>query len=88
MQALVRAGYLNRKQLTCPGGGPFVFVPAAYEAPPDGQVNPRTVIAYEPLSNHGGEGGNILFADGHVEFVRAQACKALIQTATSQPVAD
>ena len=27
------------------------------------------VIAYEPIQNHGGEGGNVLFCDGHVEFV-------------------
>jgi prepilin-type processing-associated H-X9-DG protein len=27
------------------------------------------VVAYEPLQNHRGEGGNVLFCDGHVEFV-------------------
>ncbi len=27
------------------------------------------VVAYEPLQNHSGEGGNVLFCDGHVEFV-------------------
>ena len=27
------------------------------------------VVLYEPLQNHGGEGGNVLFCDGHVEFV-------------------
>ena len=27
------------------------------------------VVLYEPLENHRGEGGNVLFCDGHVEFV-------------------
>ncbi len=29
----------------------------------------RMIVAYEPKSNHGGEGGNVLYVDGHVEFV-------------------
>ena len=28
-----------------------------------------TVLAYEPLDNHNGEGTNVLFGDGHVEFI-------------------
>jgi prepilin-type processing-associated H-X9-DG protein len=28
----------------------------------------RTIVAYEPLENHGGQGVNVLFGDGHVEF--------------------
>ena len=31
--------------------------------------NPDIVLAYEPLSNHGGSGMNVLFGDGHVEFL-------------------
>lgn len=28
----------------------------------------KTVVAYEPLSNHAGNGGNILYGDGHVNW--------------------
>jgi prepilin-type processing-associated H-X9-DG protein len=31
-------------------------------------LKPTDILAYEPLSNHGGSGGHILFGDGHVEF--------------------
>ena len=31
------------------------------------------VIAYEPKENHAGEGGNILFADGHAAFLKGAA---------------
>jgi prepilin-type processing-associated H-X9-DG protein len=31
-----------------------------------------TVVAYEPLTNHDGDGMNVLFGDGHVEFVSKQ----------------
>ncbi len=29
----------------------------------------NTVVAYEPLENHSGAGANVLYGDGHVEFV-------------------
>lgn len=32
-------------------------------------VTAETEVAYEPLSNHGGVGGNILYGDGHVIWV-------------------
>src|SRR4051794_31010393 len=28
----------------------------------------KTIVAYEPLENHDGQGANVLFGDGHVEF--------------------
>jgi prepilin-type processing-associated H-X9-DG protein len=31
-----------------------------------------TVVAYEPLENHDGDGTNVLFGDGHVEFISKQ----------------
>lgn len=37
---------------------------------------PEVIVAYEPVSNHAGRGSNLLFADGHVEFVaRAELAK-------------
>lgn len=41
--------------------------------------NPQCVLAYEPLSNHGREGSNLLFADGHVEFIGKRDAAAMIK---------
>jgi prepilin-type processing-associated H-X9-DG protein len=41
----------------------------------------RTVLAYEPMTNHRNDGCNVLFADGHVEFVPAAQAQALISRA-------
>lgn len=32
-------------------------------------VSETAVVAYEPLENHDGDGTNVLFGDGHVEFI-------------------
>jgi prepilin-type processing-associated H-X9-DG protein len=47
--------------------------------------DPKTVIAAEPLTNHAGSGANVLFLDGHVEFLPAPVVKNLIGKATTQP---
>ena len=31
-------------------------------------ITPTTVLAYEPVTNHDRDGGNVLFGDGHVEW--------------------
>ena len=41
----------------------------------------------EPLSNHDGDGGNVLFFDGHVEFISAQGIQVLIGPPTLTPPA-
>jgi len=35
----------------------------------------RTVVAYEPMTNHRNDGTNVLFADGHVEWVAPEVFK-------------
>lgn len=40
-------------------------------------VPPNAVVACEPLTNHAGEGSNVLFGDGHVEFMNASWMAAL-----------
>ncbi len=35
------------------------------------------VVAYEPMENHDGDGTNVLFGDGHVEFVQKKGWPAV-----------
>jgi prepilin-type processing-associated H-X9-DG protein len=51
----------------------------------------RTVLAYEPLTDHRNDGANFLFADGHVEFLPAAQAQQAITRAdrgqgTGQPL--
>jgi len=39
----------------------------------------RTILAYEPLSNHKGRGFCALFMDGHVEWIKADKAAAVMQ---------
>lgn len=79
---LIKLGLLSPDQLVCPGGlAPEHGVAAALESGGlaalglhyiDGQTmssDPRNVFVYEDLSHHQ-EGANVLFMDGHVEFVK------------------
>lgn len=50
----------------------------------DRGMDDRTVVMYEPKSNHGGEGGNFLFADGHVSFVRVPEYDQLVRSAQGE----
>ncbi len=42
-------------------------------------VEPTTVVCYEKDSDHGGDGINMLFGDGHVEFVTLPAAHEMIE---------
>jgi prepilin-type processing-associated H-X9-DG protein len=70
LDGLVRAGCLTREQTVCGSSGLgisnyIVARPSGLERPAD-----ETIVLYEPLSNHGNEGGNFLYGDGHVMFNR------------------
>ena len=41
-------------------------------------VSPDMVIAYEPLSNHSGDGMNVLYGDGHVPWVNKAMAKKIL----------
>jgi prepilin-type processing-associated H-X9-DG protein len=59
--------------LKCPSSGPYVTLEFPNGWPSEGSA----IIAYEPKSNHG-DGGNIVFADGHSSFVRGEDYDRLI----------
>jgi len=72
MGRLINAGNTTPKQFVCPstadtlGDCSYIYVPG-YGVNGD----PKQIIVYEPIENHGGEGGNILYLDGHVQFVKS-----------------
>ncbi|MFI5381899.1 MAG: DUF3352 domain-containing protein [Tepidisphaerales bacterium] len=41
--------------------------------------NADTILAYEKFDDHGGDGINVLFNDGHVEWMRLDAAKEMIE---------
>jgi prepilin-type processing-associated H-X9-DG protein len=47
-------------------------------------VEPKTVLMYESLGHHDEEGINVLYGDGHVEWVEEKEAKKLIAP-TSKP---
>jgi len=50
-------------------------------------VKKDMVIVYELPENHQGDGMNLLFGDGHAEWVQMARAKQLIAKATTQPIA-
>ncbi len=53
--------------------GSYIYVSGLSEDSP-----PDAVLAYEREDNHGGEGRNVLFVDGHVEWVREDEFSELL----------
>ncbi|HEY2589313.1 MAG TPA: hypothetical protein VGI81_26445 [Tepidisphaeraceae bacterium] len=47
-----------------------------------------TVLLYEPISNHGGDGMHVLFGDFHVEWVPASIAQTILKqhAASTQPI--
>jgi prepilin-type processing-associated H-X9-DG protein len=66
------------------GGGSFPFIFLAPSVLADSYTADDPIV-YEPAEYHDGAGGNVLFGDGHVEFVQAAALKSLIQRAATRP---
>ncbi len=79
---LIARGCVEPRQAICPSSNlsqsNYVLVPPLT----DGPINDRTVIAYEPRSNHR-DGGNAVFADGHAEFLRGDDYDGLVAALTS-----
>ena len=64
---LARGGHLS-----------YVYVGKGLNALSGPGATGKAVLAYEPLSNHSNGGINVLFSDGHVEFVPAAQAKQII----------
>ena len=52
-----------------------------------GTATDQTVVAYEPLTNHENDGGNVLFGDGHVEFFNRAALQKILPTTSPSTAA-
>ncbi|MCB9866862.1 MAG: hypothetical protein H6816_09555 [Phycisphaerales bacterium] len=73
VQVLIDSGDVMPKQLHCPSAATNAATPTVayiYIAGQGGIDDPRNVLLYEPPENHDSEGANVLFADGHVQFIR------------------
>jgi hypothetical protein len=75
LNVLLRDGVLTEKQFRAPlddawqpGGSSYTYIPGQT---PDG--DPANVLAYEHPDINNGEGGNVLYVSGHVEFKRGDA---------------
>ncbi len=73
LDAVVKANYSTPRQFICPSttateadglDACYVYIPGQ-----SNDSNPTNVLLYEKPENHGGEGSNVLFVDGHVEFL-------------------
>lgn len=75
---MVAKGHVQLDATICPTGRPpksnYVFLFPKLTKPLDN----RSVVAYEPKSNHDGVGGNVVFADGHGKFVTGNEYDHLI----------
>jgi prepilin-type processing-associated H-X9-DG protein len=68
-------------QLSTGGHCSYIYVGRGLTAK---TVTPDTVVVYEPLANHStGRGINVLFGDGHVDYVVAQTAGKIIAAAAT-----
>ena len=51
-------------KLSAGGHLSFIYVGAGLNS----NATPDTILLYEPITNHSGDGINVLYGDGHVEF--------------------
>jgi prepilin-type processing-associated H-X9-DG protein len=76
LDELVEAGYITREMLTSPrdreGAVSYIYLSGQSAA-----ADARNIVAYERVI--GDEGTNVLFSDGHVEWMKLDAFKRALQ---------
>ncbi len=76
-KTLLKSGIVTKKMFVCPsstvdviGVGKDLEACYAYIKGQGEWNNPSNVLVYEKADHHGGEGGNVLFCNGTVEFIK------------------
>ena len=75
LDVLIETAGITPSSLECPSArtANYIYIPGLpTNAPPDAP------IFYEPIKNHGGEGGHIAFVDGSVRFVEKNAYEKVL----------
>jgi prepilin-type processing-associated H-X9-DG protein len=75
LDALVESGALNKELLACPLAGADMKQPHYVYQPLPPNAPPALVLAYEQAELNDNKGANVLYADGHVEWVTAEKLK-------------
>lgn len=85
LDAMVKLGILNESSLTCPNDRTvrYTYIGGGRLFSSFGQDEP---LAYDPLGNYGPEdGSNVLFGDGHVEYLDRRQFIDRVLKATTKP---
>lgn len=91
LQVLISAGSFDGKWFCCPSSDAIPGDPHTYYDYIPGQTvndDPRNVLLYEKPENHEGEGGNVLFDDGHVEFIKPYSAVLELVAETKRRIAE
>jgi prepilin-type processing-associated H-X9-DG protein len=72
---------LTAAETNAPGHKPCLSYIYTGQSLTEKTATPATIVAYEPLDNHGNDGANVLFGDGHVEFTPKEAWSKLARDA-------
>ncbi len=75
---LIHRGHLSAGQTICPSSGVSTSNYILVSIDRTATHSPSIVVAYEPKSNHGGIGGNVVFIDGHATFVTGREYDRLL----------
>lgn len=79
LDVLVKQGYVTTNVLVCPAatsqsnGFSYTYIPVQSRRSDSGDI-----LVYEPLTNHGGQSGNVVFVGGRVEHLTAAQHQAAI----------
>lgn len=84
IDTLVAQGYVSSERTICPSSGLSTSNYALAPVSPTGPVDNRTIVAFEPKSNHG-DGGNVVYADGHTAFATGDEYNRLVANAKARP---